>query len=127
MDVDPARRIGEPRHVTDRHGHVWRVVRDGGMLTRADDHGIITLGIAAAELQVGPLTPFPPPMKPDRWWRVTGPAGAARDTVWCETSDEAEARRSVRPGDRLLRLYSATTAVATWREAPHPATDPQEP
>ncbi|AMS03637.1 hypothetical protein SEA_BETTERKATZ_2 [Gordonia phage BetterKatz] len=26
-------------------------------------------------------------------------------SVWCETSDEEEARDLVRPGDRLRRLY----------------------
>jgi hypothetical protein len=34
---------------------------------------------------------------PGRWWRVVAPDGS----VWCETSDEAEARESMRPGDRL--------------------------
>lgn len=41
--------------------------------------------------------------EPGRWWRVLGPEGE----LWCETSDEAEARGNVRPGDRLERLYVA--------------------
>ncbi len=45
-------------HVVDRHGAVWRVVRDGGMLTRADYAGVITIGVVAAESLVGPLTPL---------------------------------------------------------------------
>ena len=39
--------------------------------------------------------------EPWRWWRVTAPDG----TLWCETSDEQEARSSVRPGDTLERLW----------------------
>lgn len=35
--------------------------------------------------------------QPDGWWRVLGPDGA----LWCETSDEQEARGSMRPGDSL--------------------------
>ena len=38
---------------------------------------------------------------PGRWWRVTAPDGS----IWSETSDEAEARDAVRPGDRLHRLF----------------------
>lgn len=36
-----------------------------------------------------------------RWWHVIAPDGS----VWCETSDESEARQRMRPGDRLQRLY----------------------
>ena len=36
-----------------------------------------------------------------RWWRVIAPDGS----LWCETSDEHEARRSIRHGDILQRLY----------------------
>ncbi|QSL99865.1 hypothetical protein SEA_AYOTOYA_2 [Gordonia phage Ayotoya] len=38
---------------------------------------------------------------PGRWFQVIAPDGS----VWCETSDEEEARDLVRPGDRLRRLY----------------------
>jgi len=31
------------------------------------------------------------------WWRVIAPDGS----LWCETSDEQEARKSMRPGDAL--------------------------
>jgi hypothetical protein len=55
--------VAEPRsayvpilgYVVDRHGHVWRVVRDGGMVTRADFGGIVSQGIASAEREHGPL------------------------------------------------------------------------
>jgi hypothetical protein len=42
-------------HVRDRYGNIWALVRDGGMVTRADYAGVITMGVAAAEAQVGPL------------------------------------------------------------------------
>jgi len=32
-----------------------------------------------------------------RWWRVLAPDG----TLWCETSDEQEARYAMRQGDTL--------------------------
>lgn len=38
--------------------------------------------------------------QPGRWWRVM------RDgQLWCETSNEQEARESMRAGDRLERLW----------------------
>lgn len=52
-----------PEHVRDRYGYVWRLVRDGGMASRADDIGILTEGIVALENRAGPLVPidtFPP-------------------------------------------------------------------
>lgn len=36
-----------------------------------------------------------------RWWRVVDPDGK----LWCETSDEKEARKCMRPGDTLWRMY----------------------
>ena len=44
-----------PNHVVDRLGRVWAVVRDGGMLTRADYGGIESVGIKFAEQSWGPL------------------------------------------------------------------------
>jgi len=38
---------------------------------------------------------------PGRWWQVVAPDG----TVWCETSDEREARSSMRPGDTLWQEW----------------------
>jgi hypothetical protein len=38
---------------------------------------------------------------PGRWWKVTGPDGR----LWCETSNEQEARDSMREGDKLERLF----------------------
>ena len=46
----------EPAHVIDRHGFVWRVVRDGGMATRADYTGITSIGIEELRATRGPLT-----------------------------------------------------------------------
>ena len=48
-------------HVADRHGYIWRVVRDGGMATRAHHTGIVTIGIAALEREAGPLIPVQAP------------------------------------------------------------------
>ena len=36
---------------------------------------------------------------PGRWWQVVAPD----DSLWAETSNEAEARRMVREGDKLYR------------------------
>jgi hypothetical protein len=38
---------------------------------------------------------------PGRWWRVIAPDGS----LWCETSNEQEARDATRDGDVLERLY----------------------
>lgn len=43
-------------------------------------------------------------MQPGRWWRVIAPDGS----LWCETSDEDEARTNTRPGDTLQRLWTHT-------------------
>lgn len=45
-----------------------------------------------------------------RWWRVLGPDGK----LWNETSSEEEARESMRPGDRLQRLWLAEKRE--WRD-----------
>lgn len=34
----------------------------------------------------------------DSWWRVEAPDGS----IWCETSNETEAREAMREGDTLL-------------------------
>jgi hypothetical protein len=52
--------IGNAPYVIDRDGVVWKIVRDGGMVTRADDTGITSAGIAWLEAQAGPLIPFDP-------------------------------------------------------------------
>lgn len=46
-----------------------------------------------------------------RWWRVVAPDGS----LWCETSNEQEARRSMREGDRLYKLW--VREEREWREA----------
>lgn len=40
-----------------------------------------------------------PGWKPTGWWRVIAPDGS----LWCESSDEEENRRVMRPGDKLQR------------------------
>jgi hypothetical protein len=47
--------------------------------------------------------------KPTRWWRAVDAAGE----VWCECSDEAQVRASMREGDKLERLYEPVSAE--WR------------
>jgi len=42
-------------HVIDRHGLVWRIVRDGGMATRAHYAGVVSIGIHTLEREHGPL------------------------------------------------------------------------
>lgn len=44
------------------------------------------------------------PWQPGRWWSVIGPDGR----LWCGTSDEAEARAAMRPGDTLKRQETRT-------------------
>lgn len=51
-------------HVADRHGYIWRIVRDGGMATRAHETGLVSIGIAALERAGGPLTRVVPPAEP---------------------------------------------------------------
>ena len=50
--------------------------------------------------------------EPGRWWRVIAPNG----TLWCETSDEQEARDALRPGDTLFRQWQRTEQE--WRADP---------
>lgn len=42
--------------------------------------------------------------QPGRWWSVFAPDGS----LWCETSNEREAREAMRPGDRLFRQWVRT-------------------
>lgn len=46
-------------YVRDREGVIWRVVRDGGMVTTADDVGILSAGIIWLEETRGPLVRLP--------------------------------------------------------------------
>lgn len=82
-----------PEHVVDRHGYVWRVVRDGGMVTRADDTGLITMGVVAAEQQVGPLRPLTagePPLASVRTPRTNAdPALAPGDVAALQATHRA--------------------------------------
>lgn len=50
-----------------------------------------------------------PDLEPTGWWRVLTPAGE----VWCETSDETEAREREKPGYQLERKY--VRVQAEWR------------
>lgn len=45
-----------------------------------------------------------------RWWRVVDPDGS----LWCETSNEQEARSFMREGDRLYKLW--VREEQEWRE-----------
>ena len=49
---------------------------------------------------------------PARWWRAVGADGE----LWCESSDEAEVRRNMRPGDTLQRLWW-TEPNEEWRDS----------
>lgn len=57
--------------------------------------------ITSAGVMIGPI----------QWWRVRGPDGK----IWCETSDEEEARESMRPGDTLVRQW--VQKRSEWRLA----------
>lgn len=51
---------------------------------------------------------------PSRWWRVIDSEGH----LWAETSDEAEARARMRPGDILQRLWVFVQEDKQWRDTP---------
>lgn len=46
-------------YVRDRNGVIWRVVRDGGMVTTADFHGLFSAGIEWLRQNYGPLETIP--------------------------------------------------------------------
>lgn len=50
--------------------------------------------------------------EPSKWWRVLAPDGS----LWCEISDEDEARDAVRAGDKLQRLWEPVVE-SEWRDA----------
>lgn len=52
--------VTEAPYVIDRDATVWKVVRDGGMATRADYGGITSIGIQRLDDTLGPLVPFHP-------------------------------------------------------------------
>lgn len=52
--------IDAATYVIDADGVVWKVVHDGGMVTRADDTGVTSAGIVWLESVAGPLIPFDP-------------------------------------------------------------------
>lgn len=58
------------------------------------------------------MTPIPPDWSATKWWRVIAPNGS----LWCETSFEDEARKAMRPGDRLERLYQKTEEKWVYEE-----------
>ena len=49
--------------------------------------------------------------QPSRWWRVLD---QSPEGIWCETSDEDEARAKMRPGDVLQRLFRKEETE--WRD-----------
>lgn len=106
---------------TDLVHVLWAVDRDG--LTLHDNFDEVAARIrssrwlraytAAALASSSPALPEPPAPEPGRWWRVLSVDG----DLWCETSDEAEAREALAelegPGS-LWRLY--VTRGEGWRE-----------
>ncbi len=50
----------EADYAIDRDGAVWRVVRDGGIATRADYDGITSAGTTWLAAHRGPLVAFDP-------------------------------------------------------------------
>jgi hypothetical protein len=100
-------------HVLDRYGNVWALVRDGGMVTRADYAGVLSMGVAAAEAEVGPLVPLME-WRPTRWWRAVLPDG----TLLMESSDEREVRGYGKrtPAAKVQRLME-TSPWSRWEDA----------
>jgi hypothetical protein len=49
--------------------------------------------------------------EPTKWWRVL-----RGDDLWCETSIETEARKSMRPGDKLEHLWKLERYE--WQQVP---------
>jgi hypothetical protein len=47
--------IKPDKYVKDSRGIIWAVVRDGGMVTTADEIGILSAGIQWLERAYGPL------------------------------------------------------------------------
>jgi len=70
----------------------------------------VKAGIVISEKMLEALAREEDKLEPGKWWQVLDPDGK----LWCETSNEAEARENVRPGDSLHRLYEK--ADAEWRE-----------
>ena len=69
------------RHVRDREGVVWRVVRDGGMATCADATSVISVGIAELARVRGPLEELGPPPADGRECGWLGCGRAECETV----------------------------------------------
>lgn len=70
----------------------------------------VDAGIKMSETMFQALALEKDKFEPGRWWQVLDSEGK----LWCETSDEAEARENVRPGDTLHRLYEKDEAE--WRK-----------
>lgn len=52
--------VEDPKYVIDRNHEVWKIVRDGGMATKADYVGVTSIGIEMLRRTRGPLLPFDP-------------------------------------------------------------------
>lgn len=55
---EPNVEIYEAPYVVDREHVVWKIVRDGGMATKADYNGITSIGIEELQRTKGPLVVF---------------------------------------------------------------------
>ena len=68
--------------------------------------------IMSADRLVDTLKDGPDPSwTPGRWVQVTSADGS----LWCETSDEEEAREMVRPGDSIKRQF-LSPQYSEWRD-----------
>jgi hypothetical protein len=70
--------------------------------------GRMEAGVPQTEAEAGDV--MSDDWQPTRWWLVNDPD----DKLWCETSDEQEARERMRPGDTLSRLWRREEFE--WRE-----------
>ena len=112
-------------------GRAWRELREreAAFALQAAQQGIRPAWLQAITLATTPSVKWRDPtpivgyvdegyadlMKrwtPARWWRAVGADGE----LWCESSDEAEVRGSMRPGDTLQRLWQAEP-IEEWRDA----------
>lgn len=103
--------IGQTMHAWDELDDVrhmsWNKLAED---LRGFDNHTVTL----KEVTFGDITfPSKYEMEPGRWWRVIAPDGS----LWCETSDEQEARERKRKGDKLQRLWQFAKVDREWMDA----------
>ena len=79
-------------YVLDRDGLIWRVVRDGGLATRADYAGITSIGMQFLEAMHGPLIHFTPEDVRAAFSRCTGQPGCPTCSSPALSAPSPEAR-----------------------------------